>query len=193
MMPSSGGRARRVARAAGRSRSCVWSRCQSRGRMRSRMRRWGRIGLRRTRWLTSFSGRSLTGCCVWPTVASTALTGSKAPATRVIDDRFIAAISDLKHQGHRIALDAFQYTPAAEPLLGLADVVKLDLIALGHAGLAREVSLCRRYGVTVLAEKLDTREDYEYCAEVGCDLFQGYFFCRPQLCAADGWTPTGSR
>jgi c-di-GMP phosphodiesterase len=112
---------------------------------------------------------------------------------QVIDEQLIVAVSDLKHQGHRIALDDFQYTPAAEPLLGLADVVKLDLIAIGHAGLAREVSLCRRYGVTVLAEKLETREDYEYCAEVGCDLFQGYFFCRPQLCAADGWTPTGSR
>jgi EAL and modified HD-GYP domain-containing signal transduction protein len=98
-----------------------------------------------------------------------------------IDDPLIAAVTDLKQQGHRIALGDFQHTPAAEPLLGLADVVKLDLVALGRAGLAREVSLCRRHSVTVLAEKLETQEDYKYCAELGCDLFQGYFFCRPQL------------
>jgi c-di-GMP phosphodiesterase len=100
---------------------------------------------------------------------------------QMIDDPLMAALTDLKHQGHRIALGDFQHTPAAEPLLGLADVVKLDLVALGRDGFAREVSLCRRHSVTVLAEKLETQEDYTYCAELGCDLFQGFFFCRPQL------------
>jgi EAL and modified HD-GYP domain-containing signal transduction protein len=100
---------------------------------------------------------------------------------QLIDDELIAAVADLKHQGHRIALDDFQHTPAADPLLALADVVKLDLVALGRPGFAREVSLCRRHGVLVLAEKLETHEDYTYCAELGCDLFQGNFFCRPQL------------
>jgi c-di-GMP phosphodiesterase len=100
---------------------------------------------------------------------------------QLIDEPLIAALTDLKNEGHRIALDDFQHTPAADRLLDLADVVKLDLVALGRAGLAREVALCRRHSVTVLAEKLETQEDYTYCAELGCDLFQGYFFCRPQL------------
>ena len=42
-------------------------------------------------------------------------------------------------------------------------------------------SRCQPYDITVLAEKLETQEDYTYCAQLGCDLFQGYFFCRPQL------------
>jgi c-di-GMP phosphodiesterase len=100
---------------------------------------------------------------------------------QLIDDRLIDAVTELKHQGHRIALDDFQYTPAAEPLLGLADVVKLDLLALGRPRLADEVSRYAPYGMTVLAEKLETHEDYTYCAAAGCDLFQGDFFCRPEL------------
>jgi EAL and modified HD-GYP domain-containing signal transduction protein len=100
---------------------------------------------------------------------------------QLIDDRLISAVSELKRQGHRIALDDFEYTPAAEPLLSLVDVVKLDLLALGRTPLAHEVSRYTSYGVRVLAEKLETYEDYTYCAAVGCDLFQGDFFCRPEL------------
>ena len=60
-------------------------------------------------------------------------------------------------------------------------MVKLDLLELGRPRLAHEVSRCTPYGMTVLAEKLETHEDYTYCAAAGCDLFQGDFFCRPQL------------
>ncbi len=87
----------------------------------------------------------------------------------------------LKAQGYRFALDDFAYTPSAEPLLALVDVVKLDFLALGHERMADHVRKLRPYGVTLLAEKLETREDHAYCAELGCDLFQGFFFCKPEL------------
>jgi len=99
----------------------------------------------------------------------------------LVDDRFIAAIADLKQHGYRVALDDFHYSPDAGPLLELADVVKLDLLALGRDGLSREVARLRPYGVMVLAEKLESQEDYAYCYGAGCALFQGYFFCRPEL------------
>ncbi|MEM6366633.1 MAG: signal transduction protein, partial [Planctomycetota bacterium] len=43
------------------------------------------------------------------------------------DDEVLAAITDLKHQGFKIALDDFVYRPELEPLLPLADIVKLEL------------------------------------------------------------------
>ncbi len=98
-----------------------------------------------------------------------------------IDERLIAAITDLKHSGYQLALDDFQYTQGADPLLALVDVVKLDLLALGRKKLAGDLARLKPYGVTVLAEKIETPEDYAYCARAGCDLFQGYFFCRPEL------------
>jgi EAL and modified HD-GYP domain-containing signal transduction protein len=100
---------------------------------------------------------------------------------QLVDDRLIAAIGELKQQGHRLALDDFVYSPSVEPLLALADVVKLDLLAMGRESLSREVVRLKRYGITLLAEKLETHGDYAYCANAGCDLFQGYFFCRPEL------------
>jgi c-di-GMP phosphodiesterase len=65
--------------------------------------------------------------------------------------------------------------------LRLVDVVKLDLLALGRENLARHVARLKPYGITLVAEKLETHADHAYCAEVGCDLFQGFFFHEPEL------------
>jgi EAL and modified HD-GYP domain-containing signal transduction protein len=104
----------------------------------------------------------------------------------LIDDQLIAAVRGLKREGYRFALDGFQYTPIADRLLRLVDVVKLDLLALGRENLAREVARLKPYGVTLLAEKIETQPDFRYCVEAGCDLFQGYFFCRPDLVRGRG-------
>ncbi len=98
-----------------------------------------------------------------------------------IDDELIATVAELKLRGHRLALDDFRYTPDAEPLLDLVDFVKLDLIDLGREGLAEMVARLQPYGVTLVGEKLETQEDYAYCADAGCQLFQGYFFCKPEI------------
>jgi EAL and modified HD-GYP domain-containing signal transduction protein len=42
----------------------------------------------------------------------------------------------------------------------------------------------RGYGKTLLAEKVETREDFALARDLGFDLFQGYFFARPQVLAA---------
>jgi c-di-GMP phosphodiesterase len=99
----------------------------------------------------------------------------------LLDERFVHALIELKRQGYRLALDDFEYSVSAERVLPLADVVKLDLLALGREGMAREVARLKRFGATLLAEKVESHEDHAYCAELGCDLFQGFFFCRPEL------------
>lgn len=99
----------------------------------------------------------------------------------LLDERFVHALIELKRQGYRLALDDFQYTVSAERVLGLVDLVKLDVLALGREGMAREMTRLQPYGLTVLAEKVETHDDHAYCAELGCDLFQGFFFCRPEL------------
>jgi c-di-GMP phosphodiesterase len=99
----------------------------------------------------------------------------------LLDERFVHALIELKRQGYRLALDDFQYSVSAERVLGLVDVVKLDLIALGREGMACEVARLKPYGMTVLAEKVESHEEHAFCAELGCDLFQGFFFCRPEL------------
>ena len=117
------------------------------------------------------------------TVAPPGLVGLEILEDQVIDDEFIASVVELKEQGYQLALDDFEYSPEAEPLLDLVDVVKLDVLALGRERFSEHVTRARRHGLAVLAEKVETHEDHEFCMAAGCDLFQGYFYRRPKLFA----------
>jgi len=98
-----------------------------------------------------------------------------------IDDHLVAAVRRLRRHGFRVALDDFAYTPETERLLPYVDVVKLDVQSLRTEGVHRQMQELRRFGVTVLAEKVETHEEHTFCLEVGCELFQGFFFCRPDI------------
>jgi c-di-GMP phosphodiesterase len=98
-----------------------------------------------------------------------------------IDAALIAGVRDLKALGYRIALDDFEFSDDYVPLLEVADVVKLDYLALGAERFAAEVEKLKPYPVQVLAEKVETKDEHQYCATLGCDLFQGFFFQKPEL------------
>jgi EAL and modified HD-GYP domain-containing signal transduction protein len=100
---------------------------------------------------------------------------------QLLDEQLIATLAELTGDGYSVALDDFEYSEAADPLLELVDVVKLDVLALGREGMQEHATRLKRHGVTLLAEKVETQDDYAFCAELGCELFQGYFFCRPEL------------
>jgi EAL and modified HD-GYP domain-containing signal transduction protein len=66
------------------------------------------------------------------------------------------------------------------PLLELAKIVKLDLRQLDPGTLREQVSAFARHEVTLVAEKVETPEEFDFCQELGFDLYQGYFFCKPR-------------
>ncbi len=101
--------------------------------------------------------------------------------SRQIDQSLLEAVALLRDSGYVIALDDFSYKPELDELLKLADIVKLDMLALGPERLEREVERLAPSGVTVVAEKIESHEDFRSALAAGCDLFQGYFFCRPRL------------
>lgn len=86
--------------------------------------------------------------------------------------------------GYRLALDDFVYRPDWEPFLDIAQIVKLDIRALGQETFAAQVRKMKSRGLLVLAEKVESREEFETSLELGCDLFQGYFFARPEIISA---------
>ena len=68
-----------------------------------------------------------------------------------------------------------------KPLLGVVEVVKLDLMLIDPARLPALVKDLKRYPVKLLAEKVEHREQARHCMEIGFDLFQGYHFARPEM------------
>jgi len=97
------------------------------------------------------------------------------------DEAVVAACRKLKEQGYILALDDFVYRKAYEPLLELADIVKVDFLISGPGERQRLSSQLRRRGIRMLAEKVETQEDFEQAVAMGYELFQGYFFSKPVI------------
>ena len=97
------------------------------------------------------------------------------------DDEVLEGIKRLSAQGYAIALDDFVYHDALRPLVQLADIVKVDVMALERGEVRRQVQQLRAHPLKLLAEKVETRDDFDFCLELGFDYFQGYFFAQPQV------------
>lgn len=95
--------------------------------------------------------------------------------------KLVATVKKLAEAGYTIALDDFIYHDDAIPLLKIARIVKIDLRALSANQLAEQVERLKPFNVRLLAEKVETHEEYTQCRDLGFDLFQGYFFSKPQL------------
>ena len=100
------------------------------------------------------------------------------------DDLIIAACERLKEKGYLIALDDFIANDPREPLTDLADILKVDL---KRTSPTERVALVKRFGpwrCRMLAEKVETREEFKAARDAGFVYFQGYFFSRPEVLAA---------
>ncbi len=101
--------------------------------------------------------------------------------TIAIDDEVVTACRTLAASGFRLALDDFTFSPGCEPLLELAAVVKLDVQAASRREITDLYERCRRYGASLLAEKVETSQELSWTLDLGFDLFQGYRLARPEL------------
>ena len=63
----------------------------------------------------------------------------------------------------------------------MADIIKFDFRATSFEEMADYVKKLSRYGVELLAEKVETYEEFEEAIEMGCKYFQGYFFSKPEI------------
>ena len=102
--------------------------------------------------------------------------------TIVINDEIISRCRDLKAMGFSLALDdVLKLGDDIKPLLGVVDVIKLDLAQIAPAGLPALVKEFKKHPVKLLAEKVEDREQATACIAMGFDLFQGYYFARPEM------------
>lgn len=98
------------------------------------------------------------------------------------DPEVIEALTELKKNGYRIALDdLFAYDAKLEPFLSLADIIKIDRIDCDEAACIALVDRCKELGLMMLAEKVEDDEQHQLAMDKGYRLFQGYFYQRPEI------------
>jgi EAL and modified HD-GYP domain-containing signal transduction protein len=88
----------------------------------------------------------------------------------------------LKENGFTLALDDHEYSPLYHDLYEIVDIIKVDLMITPLASLPEMVKHFECYPLLqLLAEKVETQEEFKHCLDLGFDLFQGYYFAKPSV------------
>ncbi len=95
----------------------------------------------------------------------------------------------LVQNGYTLALDHYVWDDDDDPLLDMVSIIKLDVLTLTPAQLSSAVSHNSKFGVELLAEKIETREQLEVCRKLGFNLFEGYLLGRPDVIEGDALCP----
>jgi EAL and modified HD-GYP domain-containing signal transduction protein len=97
------------------------------------------------------------------------------------DESVSRACQNLKRAGFRIALDDFAPGDTRWPLLPSVDLVKVDWKLASQEQIRGMVRNLGGMGLQLLAEKVETRQDFQAAFDMGFHYFQGYFFSRPMI------------
>lgn len=101
--------------------------------------------------------------------------------TLEITPELITRCHELKEAGFVLALDDHEYDPIYEELYKIVEIVKVDLMATPVDTLDTTIECYRKYEFKLLAEKVESKEEFLKCLDLGFDYFQGYYFAKPAV------------
>ena len=106
-----------------------------------------------------------------------------------VDEELLNALKIFSKQGYTIALDDYVFTADKTPLFDIIDIIKIDFLECDKDRLASEVKRLKRHNVKLLAEKVETQEEFELCKALGFDYYQGYFISKPKVMKGQSLKP----
>jgi len=96
-----------------------------------------------------------------------------------LDAEVVERCRELKQMGFLLALDDHEFDESNAEIYNIVDIIKIDILLTGVDQLPDIVRKLQKYPVKLLAEKVETVEQFTLCYDLGFDLFQGYFFAKP--------------
>ncbi|MBC3766871.1 EAL and HDOD domain-containing protein [Neptunicella marina] len=94
----------------------------------------------------------------------------------------LKAVIKLHNQGYKVALDDYEHNPAWEPFLPYIHSVKIETPLIAPQKLLQICNRLQHFShLILLAEKIETQQDYLQAKSLGFEHFQGYFFCKPEM------------
>jgi c-di-GMP phosphodiesterase len=108
-----------------------------------------------------------------------------------VTPEILARVEELVKAGYTFALDDVIADSAdIQQLLPLIQIIKIDIMGMDKGdllGLSRQFKLTNK---KMLAEKVETLEEFELCMQLGFDYFQGYYFAKPVILSGKKLTPS---
>lgn len=104
--------------------------------------------------------------------------------------KFVNACLDIFRAGYAIALDDFVFKEELKPLIKLAKIIKIDFMLSPIEEIKRLVNMLKGSKVKLLAEKIETYDEFKMALSMGFTYFQGYFFSKPEILSSKEITPS---
>lgn len=98
-----------------------------------------------------------------------------------ISETLLQACRDLHRLGYQLALDDHDFDSKWDIFLPYVSVIKVDIRQFNMLEISKFIRRISHYQVTLLAEKVETQDEFEKLKSMGFTLFQGYFFARPEM------------
>ncbi|QGZ38665.1 EAL and modified HD-GYP domain-containing signal transduction protein [Pseudoduganella flava] len=103
----------------------------------------------------------------------------------------LARVAELKQAGFKFALDDVVGTSdSLAKLQPLMDVIKIDIKQMAPDTLAELTRTLKNPRQKLLAEKVETQEEFRHCLDLGFEYFQGYYFARPVILSGKKIAPS---
>ncbi len=99
-----------------------------------------------------------------------------APTSEVVD-----ACKILKTNGYMLALDEFHYSKTLEPIIEIADILKINIKSSSEKEVEAYALKYRNENIKLLATHVDSLQEYYSLRKLGYDYFQGHYFCKPEV------------
>ncbi|MBL4763417.1 MAG: HDOD domain-containing protein [Gammaproteobacteria bacterium] len=109
----------------------------------------------------------------------------------VVDRELVDAVSKLKKRGYTIALDDIALNDLdvnkdMQDMISMAEIIKIDCLELSQTQVKEHVEFFNMQNVDLLAEKIETREEFNFYKKLGFKFFQGHFLSRPTVIEGKG-------
>ena len=95
--------------------------------------------------------------------------------------QFIEAVKNWRQAGYRFVLDDYQFDKEYESLLPWVSIVKIDVLITPPQNYSAKIRDLKAKGLILVAEKVEDQAMFDYCHQLGFDLFQGYFLQKPEI------------
>jgi EAL and modified HD-GYP domain-containing signal transduction protein len=114
--------------------------------------------------------------------------------TTKVTPELVEKVAEYVHKGYSFALDDMvlsqDYYDMFKTLFRLVEVIKVDYMYCDKNALPKHMELFKKMNIKILAEKVETQCDHEFCRDIGFDLFQGYYFAKPVVITSKSVDPS---
>jgi len=98
-----------------------------------------------------------------------------------LNEQVVERCRELRKLGFKIALDDHVFSENNSEIYRFVNIVKIDILQSDLEDLPGIIQKFSNTRIKLLAEKVETVEQFEACYRMGFDFFQGYFFARPMI------------